>query len=106
VGFPHHIQYLTPEASNDVDWQLHEGYAKATGIIAFRNGVEFGTGGGQGLLTDASNPLNEIRIGGDDTNGYAPVDVHEVVITEGRALTQLSAYRHLRVAPLYGITIQ
>ena len=82
------------------------GYAKSTGIIAFRNGVQFGTGGGQGLLTDASNPINEIRIGGDDTNGYAPVDIHEVVITEGRDLTQLAAYRSLRVAPLYGITVQ
>ena len=106
VGFPHHIQYLTPEASNDIGWQLHEGYAIATGIIAFRNGVQFGPGGNQGLLTDSTNPIDEIRIGCDDRGGCAPVDVHEVVITEGRALTQLSAYRRLRVAPLYRIAIQ
>ena len=77
-----------------------------TGIIAFRNGVQFGTGGNQGLMTDANNPINEIRIGGDDSGGYAPIDVHEVIITEGRPLSQLSAYRDLRVAPLYGIAIQ
>ena len=104
----HNIDYLTPEASNDTAWHLHEGYAQLTGLLAWYDGMQFGPGGtggprpGHGVLTDVS-------VGGGypaGFGGFAPCDIHEVVVTEGRDLAQLAAYRTRRIEPLYGLELQ
>jgi hypothetical protein len=105
---PHNIDYLTPEASNDTDWHLHEGYTKSTGLLAWFDGTQFGPGGGGGPMP-GSGPLTDVNVGGGFPGGYggfAPCDIHEVVVTEGRDLAELAAYRRLRVAPLYGLDLQ
>jgi hypothetical protein len=97
VGVPHNVDFLMPEASNDVTPHLHEGHAYHSGFQALFDGALQGTGGGsgtQGTLTTfrvASNPLNQ----------YAAIRVSEVVITEGRPPAQAAAYRTLRIAREY-----
>ena len=105
---PHNIDYLTPEASKDTSWQLHEGYAKVTGLLAFRNGVQFGPGG-TGGPRPGHGVLDEVDLGGgypSGSGGFAPIDVHELVVTEGRPLEQLAAYRARRVTPVYGLELE
>jgi hypothetical protein len=104
----HNIDYLTPEASGDTAWHLHEGYAKATGLLAWYDGTEFGPAGEGGVIP-GHGALTDVSIGGGYPNGsrgFAPCDIHEVVVTEGRDLAELAAYRSLRVAPIYGLDLQ
>lgn len=103
----HNLDYGTPEASNDVGWHLHEGYGKATGLLAWLDGTQYGPGG-TGGPRPGFGPLINVHIGGGSPNGfgsYATCDVHELVVTEGRDLSQLAAYRTLRIEPLYGLEL-
>lgn len=97
-GAPHNIDYLMPEANNDLGPHLHETHLYASGMVAVYDGMVHGPAGGEGI----AGPLTTLRVasnalGGGSGSEHAAAQISEIVITEGRTEAEAAAYRQERI---------